>query len=213
MGRRPLDITGLPWCQAMLSAPILPAFFWWLFLYMRHRSDPCITPTASLSRHPWACHTVYTVYRQFSFFISPTMSTDKPFQFAPTFSCWIVLREHKIMFGFSSISRNWHGTGSLISSDDLVMQRAALRARFMGPTWGPSGADRTQVGPMLAPWTLLSGRGIVVVLTSLSRPRHKNVNWPKCAKLFSCEKMIVEVHGYGSKQSIYQYPLVLWNYS
>ena len=27
----------------------------------------------------------------------------------------------------------------------------------MGPTWGPPGADRTQVGPMLAPWTLLSG--------------------------------------------------------
>ena len=24
-------------------------------------------------------------------------------------------------------------------------------ARFMGTTWGPSGADRTQVGPMLAP--------------------------------------------------------------
>ena len=34
-----------------------------------------------------------------------------------------------------------------------------LIARFMGPTWGPSGADRTQVGPMLAPWTLLSGLG------------------------------------------------------
>ena len=32
-----------------------------------------------------------------------------------------------------------------------------LITRFMGPTWGPSGADRTQVGPMLAPWTLLSG--------------------------------------------------------
>ena len=27
----------------------------------------------------------------------------------------------------------------------------------MGPTWGPSGADRTLVGPILAPWTLLSG--------------------------------------------------------
>ena len=27
----------------------------------------------------------------------------------------------------------------------------------MGPTWGPSGADRTQVGPMFVPWTLLSG--------------------------------------------------------
>ena len=32
-----------------------------------------------------------------------------------------------------------------------------LIARFMGPTWGPSGAVRTQVGPMLAPWTMLSG--------------------------------------------------------
>ena len=30
-------------------------------------------------------------------------------------------------------------------------------ARSMGPTWGPSGVDRTQVGPMLAPWILLSG--------------------------------------------------------
>ena len=31
-----------------------------------------------------------------------------------------------------------------------------LIARFMGPTWGPSGTDMTQVGLMLAPWTLLS---------------------------------------------------------
>ena len=36
-------------------------------------------------------------------------------------------------------------------------RRYSLIARFIGPTWGPSGADRTQVGPMLAPWTLLSG--------------------------------------------------------
>ena len=28
---------------------------------------------------------------------------------------------------------------------------------FMGLTWDPPGADRTQVGPMLAPWILLSG--------------------------------------------------------
>ena len=34
---------------------------------------------------------------------------------------------------------------------------SSLIAKFMGPTWGPSGADRTQVGPMLATWTLLSG--------------------------------------------------------
>ena len=35
----------------------------------------------------------------------------------------------------------------------------SLIARFMGPTWGPSGAGRAQVGPMLVPRTLLSGLG------------------------------------------------------
>ena len=37
--------------------------------------------------------------------------------------------------------------------------KLSLIAGFMGPTWGPSGTDRTQVGPMLVPWTLLSGMG------------------------------------------------------
>ena len=41
--------------------------------------------------------------------------------------------------------------------DPVMNFMATLIARFMRPTWGPSGADRTQVGPMLAPWTLLSG--------------------------------------------------------
>ena len=39
----------------------------------------------------------------------------------------------------------------------LLLGEPTLIARFMGPTWGPSGADRTHVGPIWAPWTLLSG--------------------------------------------------------
>ena len=31
----------------------------------------------------------------------------------------------------------------------------------MGPTWGPPGTCRPQMGPMLAPWTLLSGTALV----------------------------------------------------
>ena len=42
--------------------------------------------------------------------------------------------------------------------DYFWWHRETLIAMFMGPTWGPSGAERTQVGPMLAPWTLLSGK-------------------------------------------------------
>ena len=29
-------------------------------------------------------------------------------------------------------------------------------AKFMGPTWGPTGSSRPQIDPMLAPWTWLS---------------------------------------------------------
>ena len=36
-----------------------------------------------------------------------------------------------------------------------------LIARLMGPTWGPSGADRIQVGSILAPWTLQSANILV----------------------------------------------------
>ena len=39
----------------------------------------------------------------------------------------------------------------------LSIKLYTLIARFMGPTWGPSGADRSQMDPMLATWTLLSG--------------------------------------------------------
>ena len=42
-------------------------------------------------------------------------------------------------------------------SRDLVEHLKTPIAKFMGPTWGPPGADRTQVGPVLALWTLLSG--------------------------------------------------------
>ena len=44
--------------------------------------------------------------------------------------------------------------GQLSSSGE---SKTSQIAGFMGPTWGPSGAYRTQVGLMLAPWTLLSG--------------------------------------------------------
>ena len=40
-------------------------------------------------------------------------------------------------------------------SHDIIMRYPD--SKVGGPTWGPPGAGRTQVGPMLAPWTLLSG--------------------------------------------------------
>ena len=45
----------------------------------------------------------------------------------------------------------------------------SLIAMLMGPTWSPSGADRTQMGPMLAPWTLLSGMIYTAIMHTTPR--------------------------------------------
>ena len=37
------------------------------------------------------------------------------------------------------------------------LSRRSQKAKFMGTIWGPPGSCRSQMGPMLAPWTLLSG--------------------------------------------------------
>ena len=39
----------------------------------------------------------------------------------------------------------------------LIHRLCTRYARFMGPTWDPPGSCRPQMGPMLAPWILLSG--------------------------------------------------------
>ena len=61
------------------------------------------------------------------------------------------------------------------------LQKTSLIARFMGPTWGPTGADRTQVGHMLAPWTLLSGTrhgiGLIFCFHTRSSDMQKPWRW------------------------------------
>ena len=42
----------------------------------------------------------------------------------------------------------------------VFCDKGSLIAMLLGPTWGPSGADRTQLDPMLTPWTLLAGMSL-----------------------------------------------------
>ena len=57
---------------------------------------------------------------------------------------------------------------------------ASQIAKFMGPTWGPPGSCRPQMGHMLAPWTLLSGISINQQFTTIAC--NYNLRWPskKC---------------------------------
>ena len=68
-----------------------------------------------------------------------------------------------IHLGIRGISFASHYVGShtqfhlIMYREDKSLIETTLIASFMGPARGPSGDDRTQGGPMLAPWTLLSG--------------------------------------------------------
>ena len=84
------------------------------------------------------------------------------FSISPSYFIFIGINIKKYLH--FPISKNWDVTHSWTPSSRktrtyLPTQIVPQIARFMGPTWGSSGADRTQVGPMLAPWTLLSGAG------------------------------------------------------
>ena len=76
---------------------------------------------------------------------------------------WVTLHSHLTRKRYWLIcSRRVTSNNASLCMMATCHQKSKLKSyipdsKFMGPTWGPSGADRTQVGPMLAPWTLLSG--------------------------------------------------------
>ena len=100
------------------------------------------------------------------------------------------------------ITRQWlkQLTGvQLNAHDDIIwtfvhilasVRRTSLIARSMGPTWVPSGDDRTQVGPMLATWNLLSG---ILVASGFPLQRASNARiWHSCCckHMWAVEKAV-----------------------
>ena len=96
--------------------------------------------------------------------------------------CWAYIEKYRIKI----LEWQWHVGYRSCCPLWRSAWIAPLMARFMGPTWGPSGADRTQVGPMLAPWILLSGTVPFALLWWVSE------NTTTCWKLI----MISHDHGY-----------------
>ena len=69
------------------------------------------------------------------------------------------------------------------SLDPEIWRDTSQITKFMGPTWGPTGSCRPQMGPMLAPWTLLSG--LAPLLSTLPsnfkmfEPQTISNQWPR----------------------------------
>ena len=72
--------------------------------------------------------------------------------------CFGIKQFCRILYGHFPCSGNINLTATKQNTAKLcAFFMVSLIARFMGPTWGPSGAARTQVGPILVPWTMQSG--------------------------------------------------------
>ena len=80
-------------------------------------------------------------------------------------------------------ARSWWTDSGFIRKDQIPMSAFSQIAKFMGPAWGPPGSCRPQMGPMLAPWTLLLGLLIYVLSYILYHDDHRNNNtifFPLC---------------------------------
>ena len=76
---------------------------------------------------------------------------------------------------FVAFEKLWHLLAACGGDSNY---NAPLIAEFMEPRWSPSWVDRTHVGPMLAPWTLLSGHGTREVSIPLVWDHHTEpCNW------------------------------------
>ena len=68
-----------------------------------------------------------------------------------TLFCDYIIRSYWLIWSFYPyVSGSLHCGNRMTAPKVVKHDKTPLIARFMGPTWGPSGADRTQVGPMLA---------------------------------------------------------------
>ena len=61
------------------------------------------------------------------------------------------------------IYKIWRSNQPPISSSTSIRTFMTQIAKFMGPTWGPPGSCRPPMGPILAPWTLLSVETLFLV--------------------------------------------------
>ena len=105
--------------------------------------SPLVANENIFYRHKETPETYVTVCNQFC-----ACCTLVPYMREPAFERW----RHILCLKLMSIH---HRTTRYITQ--FFSRSISQIAKFMGPTWGPSGPCRPQMGPMLGSWTLLSG--------------------------------------------------------
>ena len=111
----------------------------------------------------WRCRKPFIQWQRNSHF-KPALLLTKRFLIRSYITVIILAIEGGVSFLWYTQDLIEQSVNLLNASKQQTNREPPHIARFMGPTWGPSGADRTQVGPMLAPRTLLSGTTYPILL-------------------------------------------------
>ena len=86
---------------------------------------------------------------------------------------------------FDPVEKRQISTHGPVKNAQIIWADAS-QPRFMGPTWGPPGSCRTQMGPMLAPWTLLlEMHPKELKILSQQNKSHQNSAHVKCHILYA----------------------------
>ena len=114
------------------------------------RADRSFSPTHRYVTHFRVCFTIQII----SLYCSKSQEIC-----TVIVRCCVLMARNRIFFPFFPL---WllHDMGVIIGLCQFQCSQWQWRsqiAKFMGPTWGPPGSCRPQMGPMLVPWTLLSG--------------------------------------------------------
>ena len=89
-----------------------------------------------------------------------------------------IILKHILGINFLGISKK-----KLPQVNATLPQTITQIAKFTGPTWGPPGSCRPQMAPMLAPWTLLSGK-LSALNNGLVSSGNKPLSEPKLTKIY-----------------------------
>ena len=86
-------------------------------------------------------------------------------------------KNRKNMVNIQKDIYNWWESGHYVYWQSDVRRAPVQIARFMEPTWGPPGPCRPQMCPMLASWTLLSGKASSDTMLSVGTQLPGLVRW------------------------------------
>ena len=111
---------------------------------------------------------------------------------------------------------NWYIFHLMLIFNKIIFWLLPQITKFMGPIWGPPGSCRPQMGPMLAPWSMLSGYSFQLYMSQfaynylLFLPGHRKMSsllWPFSLNLpiWTANNGVLKL-GILSNHSIYHKP-------